>query len=459
METNYKIDFLSHITEQLQKKNNLVSSKTLDKVEALVKVLSAPIITINKLQIQCFYGIPDEINGLRSLCWKLLLEYLPTNRSKWQVALDADRKNYEYYKGNFLKPNTKIPPADIIRKHQKYCFTEDTQKTPAMKLEENIGSNANLNKKNPNLVSSDALKTDASFGQTNIDENNQSKTTEKRITRVVVGSDVDHPLSTSKTSEWNTYFKDMTLWDEIEKDTKRTRNELDFFQKQTGKPMAFSYSKTVMKSDPETHIDVLSRILFIYGKLNPGIGYIQGMNEILAPIYYCFCLDKNSYFVDSSEADAFYCFMKLMEGGVKDSFMGNLEQANHGIQIRIKCLNELLKKVDKVVWAHLEKYAVNPQFYSLRWLLLLLTQEFELSDVLILWDALLSHPKRIDFLYYICLSMILGVRDLIMVEDFSIIMETLQKNSTSDLEKILNTSVRLYKQFAKPEEMSFIVFQ
>jgi hypothetical protein len=39
----------------------------------------------------------------------------------------------------------------------------------------------------------------------------------------------------------------------------------------------------------EKHFEVLSRILFIYGKLNSGIKYIQGMNEILAPIYYSFC--------------------------------------------------------------------------------------------------------------------------------------------------------------------------
>jgi len=282
---------------------------------------------------------------------------------------------------------------------------------------------------------------------------------EKKKPAVQVGLDVDHPLSTAKTSEWNTYFSDMRLWDEIEKDTKRTRNELDFFQKSTNKTMTFCYSKTIKKNDPETHIDVLSRILFIYGKLNSGIGYVQGMNEILAPIYYCFCDDKNKQFSDDAEADAFYCFTKLMEDEVKDSFLRKLDQTNHGIQARIKYLNELLKKVDKVLWLHLERQAVNPQFYSLRWLLLLLTQEFELSDVLRLWDSLLSHPKRVDFLYYVCLAVIQGVRELIMVEDFSVIMETLQKYSTSDLEKILATSVRLYKQFAKPEEMSYIVFQ
>lgn len=38
----------------------------------------------------------------------------------------------------------------------------------------------------------------------------------------------------------------------------------------------------------ETHADVLARVLFIYAKLNPGIKYVQGMNEVLAVIYYCF---------------------------------------------------------------------------------------------------------------------------------------------------------------------------
>jgi hypothetical protein len=32
--------------------------------------------------------------------------------------------------------------------------------------------------------------------------------------------------------------------------------------------------------------DYMSRILYIHAKLNPRIQYVQGMNEILAPIFY-----------------------------------------------------------------------------------------------------------------------------------------------------------------------------
>lgn len=40
---------------------------------------------------------------------------------------------------------------------------------------------------------------------------------------------IDHPLSTSTGSIWNTYFKDQEIWDEIEKDVKRTRTEMGYF--------------------------------------------------------------------------------------------------------------------------------------------------------------------------------------------------------------------------------------
>lgn len=43
----------------------------------------------------------------------------------------------------------------------------------------------------------------------------------------------------------------------------------------------------------EAHWEVIQRILFIYAKLNSGDKYVQGMNEICAPIYYIFANDPN----------------------------------------------------------------------------------------------------------------------------------------------------------------------
>ena len=39
----------------------------------------------------------------------------------------------------------------------------------------------------------------------------------------------DHPLSTNEESKWNMYFADQEVWEEINKDIKRTRPDMSFF--------------------------------------------------------------------------------------------------------------------------------------------------------------------------------------------------------------------------------------
>lgn len=67
------------------------------------------------------------------------------------------------------------------------------------------------------------------------------------------------------------------------------------------------------------HFDVLTRILYVYAKLNPAIRYVQGMNEILAPFYHVFYNDTNEYFLNSVESDAFFCFTIFM-ADAKDGY-------------------------------------------------------------------------------------------------------------------------------------------
>lgn len=43
----------------------------------------------------------------------------------------------------------------------------------------------------------------------------------------------------------------------------------------------------------EAHWEVVERILFVFSKLNSGQSYVQGMNEIIGPIYYTFATDPN----------------------------------------------------------------------------------------------------------------------------------------------------------------------
>lgn len=69
----------------------------------------------------------------------------------------------------------------------------------------------------------------------------------------------------------------------------------------------------------EAHWEVVERMLFIFAKLNPGQSYVQGMNEIIGPIYYTFSTDRNEEYRGAgsssfqSFADKLVVFRKIWQ--------------------------------------------------------------------------------------------------------------------------------------------------
>jgi hypothetical protein len=111
---------------------------------------------------------------------------------------------------------------------------------------------------------------------------------------------------------WYNLFRDQDMMEEIQKDVRRTRQEIGFFikplninreltdEERKKVDQQFDMTKISMTDAEkecyiETHSDPFFNILFIYAKLNPGINYVQGMNEVLAMIYYCFFKDQGLY--------------------------------------------------------------------------------------------------------------------------------------------------------------------
>ncbi|XP_052188186.1 uncharacterized protein LOC127798681 isoform X2 [Diospyros lotus] len=189
----------------------------------------------------------------------------------------------------------------------------------------------------------------------------------------------EHPLSLGKTSIWNQFFQDTEIIEQIDRDVKRTHPDMNFFSGDT----------QFAKSNQEA----LKSILIIFAKLNPGIRYVQGMNEILAPLFYVFRNDPNEENTAFAEADTFFCFVELLSG-FRDHFCQQLDNSVVGIRSTITRLSTLLKEHDEELWRHLEVTTkVNPQFYAFRWITLLLTQEFNFADSLLIWDTLLSDPE------------------------------------------------------------------
>jgi len=190
-----------------------------------------------------------------------------------------------------------------------------------------------------------------------------------------------------------------------------------------------------MTKGSEANWEVVERMLFIYAKLNPGQGYVQGMNEIIGPIYYVFAsTDEHAEF---AEADCFWCFTALMSE-IRDHFIKTLDESEGGIKGMMAKLSKLLEVKDPAVFNRLKEQGIYPQFYSFRWLTLMLSQEFELPDVLRLWDSFLADKNRFNYLTYTCCAMIILVREQLLEGGFADNVKLLQNFPPIDINFVLN---------------------
>ncbi|XP_023006383.1 TBC1 domain family member 13-like [Cucurbita maxima] len=246
-------------------------------------------------------------------------------------------------------------------------------------------------------------------------------------------SQEEHPLSLGKTSIWNQYFQDSEIIEQIDRDVMRTHPDMHFF----------SGDSSLAKSNQEA----LRNILIVFAKLNPGIRYVQGMNEILAPLFYVFRSDPDEDNAASAEADTFFCFVELLSG-FRDHFCQQLDNSVVGIRATITKLSQLLKEHDEELWRHLEiTTKVNPQFYAFRWITLLLTQEFNFADSLHIWDTILSDPEGpLETLLRICCSMLILIRRRLLAGDFTANLKLLQHYPPANISHLLYVANKLRKQ-------------
>lgn len=144
--------------------------------------------------------------------------------------------------------------------------------------------------------------------------------------------------------------EDYLLWQQIEKDTSRTHAEFSFFATSStnilipyltsarrqkfklinGDDQA-SYKQFLADKEKQRktyRYDYMTRILYIYAKLNPRILYVQGMNEILAPIFYLVNVTKPANMIEQSSC--FYMFNSAISD-IIELHIKDLDKSEHGI--------------------------------------------------------------------------------------------------------------------------------
>ncbi|KAJ3290639.1 hypothetical protein HK104_006627 [Borealophlyctis nickersoniae] len=451
-------------------------------------------------------GIPDNA-GLRPKCWKILLDYIPyDNRKDWPEILQKQRNVYY----QFVKELIKDPSAEEIENAHK-------------------------------------------------------------------GRVEDHPLNDSSNSKWQSYFEELSILEQIDKDVRRTLPDIAFFQlpvppsphsplyatrsatlndapakylspiqtrralfkrldhlykdnefgarthahqhvsptKQSASPETSPASASPVTEDalgaqrkeiPEKgddevgdlHWEAVERILFIFAKLNPGIGYVQGLNEILAPLYYVMANDIDEEARAHAEADSFFTFSKLVSQ-FRDHFIRHLDgvgsgsrkasthslnsgsprmarrkasmgekameqAAGNGIGSSMARLMKRLRRRDLELWKDFQLKGIDAAFFAFRWLTVLLTQEFSLPDLIRIWDSMIAdlsvdivekssgsplqaaqngdangREGHFDFLLDFCCAMLVCKRQDLLAGSFADNVKLLQR--TCQTEKLQNYPV------------------
>ncbi|KAK6460887.1 GTPase activating protein [Scheffersomyces coipomensis] len=242
----------------------------------------------------------------------------------------------------------------------------------------------------------------------------------------------------------------------IEKDVNRTDRNLAIFKNPHKKnPNANSEGNSNSReSSPETpdedelddesdisnirnpHLYKLREILLTYNEFNEDLGYVQGMTDLLSPLYVTFQDESLTFW-------AFVKFMKRMER--------NFVRDQSGMKIQMNTLNKLLQFMLPNLFKHLEKCESIDLFFFFRMLLVWFKRELDWDHVLRLWEILWTDYYSSQFHLFFALS-VLSDNERIIVQNLRKFDEVLKY--MNDLSMKLNVDPLLIRS-----ELLFLKFK
>ena len=248
---------------------------------------------------------------------------------------------------------------------------------------------------------------------------------------------------------------------------------------------------------------ILVKVLYIYAKEHPNYGYKQGMGDICGVFLYVLYKDfflKNGFEKDEIsslfssihsnnvylEYDLYLVFNKFMSKGISDFFLYNTikykksflgsktleEKISLSYDDINKCEDSELKKRVYILYYKTFK-KVEPEFYNLlikdvypelflvRWYLCIFTREFNLQQVVYLWDLIIMYEfvesklyktdkikRHYNFIDCIALSMLINCKNnIIKKEDVNDIMSSIMHYPDNiSIEKICHNAIEIYSK-------------
>lgn len=406
--------------------------------EKIDKILLS-IITSNEeeLKNECYKGIPDYLPSLRALIWKINFRYLPHDIKKWKSSLELKRNEY-----------LEIKNAFILRKKEEIKIFEEIENEKKIKEEEKKKEKNSEKEEEKNNIDDKDIKKD---------DNKNSDNSNKEEFLNYLGQCTDKNLLELINKDINRTRVDMNFFNSLaNKENRMTKEEQMKMLSLKNNCIYPNYKNVYIKGrdkitvfENETHCDILERILYIYSKLNKDVGYVQGMNELIAPIYYCFCKDTNVN-VEDVEADTFWCFTLVMKD-LKKLFCKENDLLKGGILDRIYLLDIIISKILKDIHKALLKKNVSTINYAISWVNLLFSQDLMMPDILRLWDIIFSEKDRLCFVYYFSMAILQFKKKKIedKSKDFSDLLIEIRNLQNENIEKLIELAIKFKKNYEK----------
>ncbi|XP_050298950.1 TBC1 domain family member 16 [Anthonomus grandis grandis] len=172
----------------------------------------------------------------------------------------------------------------------------------------------------------------------------------------------------------------------VEKDVVRTDRSNPFFA-----------------GDNNPNLIVMKNILLNYAVYNSGLGYTQGMSDLLSPVL---CELKD-------EVAAFWCFVGLMQRAV---FVAT--PTDRDMDRSLRYLRELIRLMVPKFYEHLEKHKNAMELlFCHRWILLCFKREFPEAVALRMWEACWANYLTDYYHLFLCLAIISVYADDVIAQD------------------------------------------
>ncbi|KAJ3285077.1 TBC1 domain, member 5 [Borealophlyctis nickersoniae] len=333
--------------------------------EALFK---DPLLSMDKVKAKGFTGaITDD--DLRSLYWKIYLEYLPSlNPDAWPLILAKERQGYENLKKKYIFDPNKASENNDWTLNNPLSLAEESPWTQYFK--------------------------DAEL--------------QKVIRQDVERTFPDQPIF--RTSEVQSVMSDILfVWCKLNPDVSYRQGMHELLA-----PILLIVERD--KLDPKEGRESLDPVMV--ATFDPK--YVEHDSAVL---FYRIMRSAKPWFEVGLDTP-----IRKPARGIKGSKYGEHrgEVENKPIPIIAVCRrvqNELLKVLDYELFQHLEKQGIEPQLYGL---------EFPIPELFHLWDGIFAEDPNLGLVEWVCVALLVYLRKDLVGSDYAMTMHRLMKFPSMD---------------------------